>query len=68
MIRLAAVAGIGAAALTLATAAGGGSMLVLEIRNNEFTRYNEADESPTALGRFGQNVGSWVNEALEPAP
>ncbi len=45
-----------------------GSVLVLEIRPNEFTRYHMPDETPTALGRLGRNVAGWFGEEPEPSP
>jgi hypothetical protein len=45
-----------------------GSALVLEIRNNEFTRSHEPDETPGTLGRLGRNVWGWFEEESEPSP
>ena len=44
------------------------TVLVLEIRSNEFTRYAEPDETPTALGRIGRNVGALLGDESEPSP
>jgi hypothetical protein len=43
-----------------------GSMLVLEIRPNEFGRQLEADTTPTPLGRLRKNIESWLGEEPDP--
>ena len=41
------------------------SVLVLEIRNGEFTRSLDVDKTPTTLGRLSRNVWRWLGEEEE---
>lgn len=43
------------------------TMLVLEIRSNEFVRSQAPDDTPSALGRLSRNVSSWFGDE-QPEP